>query len=124
MAFGITYELAIVFFVVVFGLLFVVGEYYALARPFLELTALFGLVILITGWGRKDYDLFFSGILFLVVSLAMLLTLPSITGSPYEGHLLSIFGPIIAPFLWAYLTHPFVLVVLLLLLAYLLSRVK
>ncbi len=122
MAFGITYELAIVLFIVVFGLLFVVGEYYALARPFLELTALIGLVILITGWGRKDYDLFFSGVLFLVVSLAMLMTLPSITGSRYEAHMLSIFGPILAPFLLAYLTHPIVLVILLILLAYLLSR--
>lgn len=127
MGFGMTYELAIVLFVVVFGLLFIVLNWTFLYKPFLELTLFFGIVILAIGWGKKNYDTFFTGILFIVVALAMLSAMPGIVPVAPGGlqkTVLNVTWPIIGIMNIFYAFGPIALGIFILLLAWILSRIK
>ena len=127
MGFGMTYELAIVIFIVVFGLIFTVLNWTFLYKPFLELTLFLGIVILAVGWGKKSYDTFFTGILCIVVALAMLSAMPGIVPVAPGGlqeTALNVTWPIMGIFNVFYAFGPIALGVALLILAWILSRMK
>ena len=123
MGFGATYELAIVFFVVVFGLLFVVLNWTFLYQPILELTIFFGIFVFLYGFAKKSYDTLFSGVLLIVVALAMLAARPGIAPTaPGMGLVLNVTWPITALMTTFYSLGPIALGLFILLLAWLLSR--
>ncbi len=123
MGFGATYELAIVFFVVVAGLLFIVLNWTFLYQPILELTIFFGIVVLIYGFAKKSYDTLFSGVLLIVAALAMLAAMPGIVPTaPGMGIVLNVTWPLTALMTTFYSLGPIALGLLLLFLAWLLSR--
>ncbi len=120
MSFGITYEMIITIFIVVFGLLFIVMGYNFLAVPFVQLAFLFGLMFLLIGWAKKDYDTFYGGLLLLIIPVILLSVFPSVGVSKtlVEGGLLYAIMPIILGLNWLYSLHPIVFVIVITLLAY------
>lgn len=127
MGFGMTYELAVVLFVVVFGLLFTVLKWTFLYKPFLELTLFLGVVMLALGWGKRSYDTFFTGILFVVVALAMLSAMPGIVPVAPGGlqkTVLDVTWPVTGLLSVFYAFGPIALGVGVLLIAWVLSRIK
>ncbi len=124
MAYGIPYEMAITVFVVLFGILFIVGGYTELARPFIQLAMLFGIVMALVGWSRKDYDLFYGGITFIIMSIVVAYALPSVGVSQgrAEGWILEAIYPILFSLDWVYSIHPLIFVIIVVLFAYAISR--
>ncbi|MDN5358475.1 MAG: hypothetical protein PWP76_318 [Candidatus Diapherotrites archaeon] len=123
MAFGATYELAIVLFVVVFGLLFLVLDWTFLYQPFLELTIFFGIFVFLYGFAKKSYDTVFSGILLMIVALAMLAARPGIAPTaPGMSTVLNVTWPITTLMTTFYSLGPIPLALFILLLAWILSR--
>ena len=122
MGFGMSYEMVITLFVVLFGLLFITLGYNELAVPFIQLTFLFGFVIAVLGWLKKDYDTFYTGILMMVITFILISVFPSmgVPKSSLEGGLLYAIGPIFVGVAELYIIHPlfFVLVVVLLVYAF------
>jgi len=119
MAFGMTYELAIVIFIVLFGLLFIVGGYDELKAPAIQIVEALGLFLIIIGFARRDYDTLFSGVLLVVVGIAMSLSL----GTEEKGILsgTSMLAPYAQVFA-ASLENPVLVVLALLIIAYIISR--
>ncbi len=123
MGFGATYELAIVLFVVVFGILFIELRWSFLYQPFLELTMFFGIVVFLLGLAKKSYDTLFSGVLLIIVALVMLAAMPGIVPTaPGTSIILNVTWPITALMTTFYSLGPIALGLLLLLLAWLLTR--
>jgi len=123
MGFGATYELAIVFFVVVAGLLFIVLNWTFLYQPILELTIFFGIFVFLYGFAKKSYDILFSGVLLIVVALAMLAAMPGIVPTaPGMGIVLNVTWPITTLMTTFYSLGPIALGLFILFLAWLLSR--
>lgn len=124
MGFGITYELIITLFVVLFGLVLVVLHYTHLAPLFVQLSFLFGFFILLSGWMRRDYDLFYTGILLMIIPLVLVSAMGSVGVSRgvAETALIYAAAPLIYLFNSLYLLHPFVFVLIIFLVAYALSR--
>ena len=124
MGFGITYEMTITVFVVLFGLLFIVLGYTSLAVAFVQLSFLFGLVTLLIGWMNKDYDQFYTGVLLMIIPLVLLSVFPSV-GVPYsqvEAGLFYAIAPIITGLYWLYQVHPIFFVLIIVLVAYALAK--
>ncbi len=124
MGFGISYEMTITLFVVLFGLLFIVLGYTNLAIPFIQLTFLFGIVNLIIGWVRKDYDLFYTGVLLMIIPIILVSVLPTfgVPQSTAEAGLSYALGPIIAFLYGLYKIHPIFFVLFITILAYAFAR--
>ena len=123
MGFGATYELAIVLFVVVFGILFIELHWSFLYQPFLELTMFFGIVVFLLGLAKKSYDTLFSGVLLIIVALVMLAAMQGIVPTaPGTSIILNVTWPITALMTTFYSLGPIALGLLLLLLAWLLTR--
>ena len=124
MGFGISYEMIITIFVVLFGILFVVLDYTPLAVPLLQLSFLFGFVIMLIGWMNKDYDEFYTGILLMIIPLILLSVMPSI-GVPMskaEGGLIYAIAPILQGVYWLFSIHPIFFVLFIVLVAYALAK--
>ncbi|NPA86753.1 MAG: hypothetical protein GXO00_01980 [Candidatus Diapherotrites archaeon] len=124
MGFGISYEMVITLFVVLFGLLFVVMGYTPLAVPFIQLTFLFGLVMFLVGWMKKDYDQFYTGILLMIIPLILISVFPSV-GVPsekVEAGLFYAIAPILLGLHWLYSVHPIFFVLVIVLIAYALAK--
>ncbi len=124
MGFGISYEMIITVFVVLFGILFIVLGYTNLAIPFIQLSFLFGFIMLLVGWMRKDYDVFYTGILLMIIPLILLSAIPNIGVSMQEAEagLLYAIAPILLGVHWLYSVHPIFFVLFVVLIAYALSR--
>jgi len=119
MAFGATYELAIVVFIVLFGLLFIVGGYEDLKAPAIQIVEALGLFLIIIGFARRDYDTLFSGVLLVVVGIAMTLSL----GTGEREALSGAMG--LSPYAQAFaasLENPVLVVLALLIIAYIISK--
>ena len=119
MAFGATYELAIVVFIVLFGLLFIVGGYEELKAPAIQIVEALGLFLVIVGFARRDYDMLFSGVLLVVAGIAMSLSL----GTEDRGILSG--ARMLAPCVQAFaesLENPVLVVLALLIIAYIISK--
>ena len=124
MGFGISYEMIITVFVVLFGILFIVLGYTPLAIPFIQLTFLFGLIMMLIGWMNKDYDQFYTGILLMIIPLILLSVLPSmgIPMSKAEGGLIYAIAPILVGIQWLFSIHPIFFVLFIVILAYALAK--
>ncbi len=124
MGFGITYELVITLFVVLFGLLLIVLHYTHLAPLFVQLSFLFGFFILLSGWMRKDYDLFYTGILLMIIPLVLVSAMGSvgISKSTAEAALIYAISPLIYLFNSLYSLHPIIFVMIIFIIAYALSK--
>ena len=126
MGFGMSYELLIVLFVIVAGLLFIDLNMTDLYIPFLQLAMFIGIVFLATGWAKRDYDEFFTGIALIIGALAMLSAAP--TYVPGGVNKVSVIQGVTWPITWAmqlaYAIGPIGLGILLLVVAYILSRAK
>jgi len=124
MGFGISYEMIITVFVVLFGILFIVLGYTPLAVAFVQLSFLFGIVIFLIGWMQKDYDQFYTGILLMIIPLILISVFPSV-GVPQqqvESGLFFAIAPILVGLNWLYNVHPIFFVLVVVLLAYALAK--
>ena len=124
MAFGISYEMIITIFVVLFGILFFVLGYYQLAVPFVQLSFLFGLFIMLLGWMKKDYDQFYTGILLMIIPLILINVFPSmgVSGERVESGLLYAIAPVLNILEYLYTVHPIYLVLIIVIVAYALAK--
>ncbi len=126
MGFGMSYELLIVLFVVVAGLLFIDLNMTDLYVPFLQLAMFIGIIFLATGWAKRDYDEFFTGIALIIGALAMLSAAPTyVTGNVDKTAVIQgVAWPITTLMQLAYAIGPIGLGILLLVIAYIISRAK
>ncbi len=119
MAFGMTYELAIVVFIVLMGLVYIVGGYENLVAPAVQITEAVGIFLIFMGFVKRDYDTLFSGVLLIVVGVAMSLSLPTSEKGILAG---AGAAQVYASVVGLTLQNPVLLVLVLLFLAYLLSK--
>jgi hypothetical protein len=127
MGFGMTYELAIVFFIVLAGLLLIDLQWTFLYQPLLELAIFIGLVVALVGVAEKNYDVLFSGILFFIGGLAMLSAMGTYvpaTDATKQSVVWNILWPVLLPFGWLYGYGPLAVGLGLIFLAWLLSRIR
>ncbi len=124
MGFGITYEMVITIFVVLFGLLFIVLGYTPLAVAFVQLSFLFGIIVFLIGWMQKDYDQFYTGILLMIIPLILISVFPSVgvQQSQVESGLFFAIAPILTGIYWLYSIHPIFFVLIVVLIAYALAK--
>jgi len=126
MGFGMSYELIIVFFVVLAGLLLIDLQWTFLYQPLVELAIFLGLVTAIVGVVKRDYDVLFTGIVFFIGGLAMLSAMGTYvpaTNATKQGLVWNILWPILAPFGWLYGYGPLAVGLGLIFLAWILSRI-
>ncbi|NPA76717.1 MAG: hypothetical protein GXN93_03095 [Candidatus Diapherotrites archaeon] len=121
-----SYELIIVFFVVLAGLLLIDLQWTFLYQPLVELAIFLGLVTAIVGVVKRDYDVLFTGIVFFIGGLAMLSAMGTYvpaTNATKQGLVWNILWPILAPFGWLYGYGPLAVGLGLIFLAWILSRI-